>query len=240
MMNCTVRMDPENLRAVVKKGSRKALFKAAAFAMRMARQKIRFRKNKSSIPGQPPFKHRTGSNSFSHSIVFAVDHSGESAVIGPRREAKPADPDGPVPHVLEFGGRTTAGQNSLWFSKNAPEGLNSVDSIAAYFRSIGFGPLFMGPSPDSVIQSAGPASAAKLRKRRAPDFSRKSDGSYRLIYYVSTPIISDRQARRAAENVVRYFGLPASASSVIAPRPFMGPTLTENQDKISSFWKNII
>lgn len=240
MMNCTVRMDPENLRAVVKKGSRKALFKAAAFTMRMARQKIRYRKNKSSLPGQPPYKHKTGSNSFSHSILFAVDTAGESAVIGPRREAKPANPGGPVPHTLEFGGAIVSGKNSLWFSKNAPVGLNSVDAIAAYFRSVGFGPLFMGPSAESVIQAAGPASASKLRKRRAPDFSRKSDGSYRLIYYVSTPVVSDRQARRAAENVVRYFGLPASAASSIAPRPFMGPTLAENQDKISSFWKNII
>ena len=233
-------MEPENLRAIVKKESRKALFRAASFVMRMARQKIRFRKNRSSLPGQPPFKHKTGANSFSHSIRFAVDPAGTTAVIGPRREQKPANPDGPVPHTLEFGGRTSSGLNSLWFSKNAPAGLNSKASIAAYFRSVGFGPLFMGTSPESVTEKAGPASAAKIRKRRAPDFSRKTDGSYKMIFYVSVPILSARQADRAAENVVKYFGFPSVPASSIAPRPFMGPSLAENQQKIASFWKNII
>lgn len=241
MMTATVSMDTRELQAVVADGSKRALYRASGLLMQIARRKIRYRSyRKASLPGRPPFKHRTGANSFSHSIRFGVEPSGATAVIGPQRENKPTNPGGPVPRTLEFGGRTRAGKNSFWFSRRAPEGISSESQVAAYLQNQGYGPLFMGASPGAVEKQAGQGSGEKIRKKRAPDMKRSSDGSYKMIYYLSVKLRSARQARRAAKNVVKFFGFPGIASSSIAPRPFMGPTLRENYGKILPHWRNIV
>lgn len=235
---CKTEINTSALQTMVAKASRKAMFRAAGFAMTVARRKIRYRSYKmASAPGSAPFKHKNGPNSFSHSIRFAVDPAGTTAVIGPQREPeKPANVSGPVPHTLEFGGMTRADRNKVWFNQSAPE-LRTESEVAGYFRSKKFAPLYMGLSSGSVARASG---SKKVRSKKAPDFKRTGSGQYRLIYYVSAEMRSDRQARRAAKNVIKYFGYPGVAASFIAPRPFMGPTLSEHEGKILSFWKNIV
>jgi len=241
MMTAKVSIDTRSLQAAVADGSKRALYRASGLLMQIARRKIRYRSyRKASLPGRPPFKHRTGANSFSHSIRFGVEPSGTTAVIGPQRENKPMNPGGPVPRTLEFGGRTRAGKNMFWFNSRAPEGIRDEGQVAAFLQSRGFGPLFMGASQGAVEKQAGQGSGEKIRKKRAPDMKRKADGSYRLVYYLSVKLRSARQARRAAKNVVKFFGFPGIASSSIAPRPFMGPTLRENYGKILPHWRNIV
>ena len=239
-MATVIRMDTGKLTTIVKGGSRKAMYRASALLMRMARQKIRYRSyRRASEPGMPPFKHRTGANSFSHSILFGVDASATTAVIGPQKEMKPDNPSGPVPHTLEFGGRTREGKNAMWFSGKAPGGISSESQVASFLKSQGYGPIFMNTNQGAVSAKAGKNSSGKIRKKRAPDFSRKSNGSYRMVYYFNVKLRSDRQARKAARNVVKYFGYPAISASSIAARPFMGPTLRENEGKIRPFWKDL-
>jgi len=239
-MDVKIRMETSTLRTIVAKGSKKAMYRASALAMKMARQKIRYRTyRRASMPGQPPFKHRTGSNSFSHSIRFGIDAAGTTAVIGPQKTMQPNNPSGPVPHTLEFGGKTRATKNVMWYTNNAPMGAKTEDQIASFFKSQGYAPLFMGASMASVSAQVGGKSTGKIRKKKAPDFSRKANGSYRMVYYFTTKLRSDRQARRAAKNVIKYFGYPTIAAATIAPRPYMGPTLRENESKILSFWRDL-
>lgn len=211
------------------------MFKAGALMMRMARQKIRYRSYRTaSLPGSPPFKHTTGATSFSHSIRFAVDSAGTTAVIGPQRQNKAQNPSGTVPHTLEFGGRTRSSANAMWFqSHGVPPGLKTKAQVAAFFRRQGWGPIEMSSTPGALKSRRG------VLVRRAPDFSGRA-GRYKLIYYIPARITSGRQAARAADKVVRYFGYPSIASATIAARPFMGPTLRENQGKILDFWKKIV
>ena len=230
-----VKIDTGKLFLQVEKGNRAAMYKAGALMMRMARQKIRYRSYRtSSVPGAPPFKHTTGATSFSHSIRFAVDSAGTTVVVGPQRENKAMNPSGPVPRTLEFGGRTRKGSNSMWFqSRGVPPGITTKAQVAAFFRRQGWGPIRMSTSPGALKKRSG------VLVRRAPDRSGKA-GRYKLVYYIPARITSSRQAARAAENAVRYFGYPSIASSTIAPRPFMGPTLRENQGKILDFWEKIV
>ena len=237
---CKTEINTSALQTMVAKASRKAMFRAAGFAMTVARRKIRYRSYKmASAPGSAPFKHKNGPNSFSHSIRFAVDPAGTTAVIGPQREpAKPANASGPVPHTLEFGGMTRAGKNIMWFNRTAPETLRTESSVADFLRSRKYVPLFMAESSGAVARAAG--TTRYIRRKKAPDFGRTGSGQYKMVYYLSIKARSDRQARRAAKNVIKYFGYPGVAASVIAPRPFMGPTLSEHEGKILSFWQNIV
>ena len=234
-----VKMDTSALRLMVASASKKAMYRAAGFAMTAARRKIRYRSYRTaSAPGSPPFKHKQGANSFSHSIRFSVDPAGTTAVIGPQREAKPANVSGPVPHTLEFGGKTRPGTNTLWFHRSPPSGLKSESAIASFLRSQKYAPLFMGESYAAVTRAA--RTTNWIRKKKAPNFSRTATGQYRMIWYLSVKMRTDRQARRAAKNVIKYFGYPQTAAGTIAPRPYMGPTLREYEGRILNYWRNLI
>ena len=239
MIDVSVKADinSRELKQLVHKANKKAMYKSSMLATKMARQKIRYRSYRmSSRPGRPPFKHSTGSRSFSHSIRFAVDSAGTTAVIGPQRESKQLNPSGPVPRTLEFGGRTRRGRNTMWFvRRDVPWGASSKKQVADYFRKEGWGPLYMGTNQMQVSRRAG---NRPVLSKKVPD--PKSPGKYKLVYYFAIPIRSEKQAEIAADNVVKYFGYPTTAANTIAPRPFMGPTLQENGGKIMSFWKNII
>ena len=242
-MTSHTNFDEKKLKQTVAEANKKAMHKSAAFIMRMARQRIRLRKYRmASRPGQSPFKHRAGSNSFSHSIRFGVDAAGTTAVIGPRREMeKPENASGPVPHTLEFGGTTRPDRNVMWFqTKNAPVGATSVGEVANWFASRGRAPLFMATTPSELRRRAKwNMPDDKIRVKKAIDPRRRRDGRYRLIYYYYAKISSSKQAMKAAKQVVKYFGYPTVAASHIAARPYMGPTLAENQEKISAFWRNL-
>jgi len=80
--------------------TRRVLSKFGAYVRRSARSSIRKRK-RPSVPGQPPSSHTGLLRKF---IYFTFDPDRRSVVIGPvplhRRTSN-------VPHVLEYGGRTT-------------------------------------------------------------------------------------------------------------------------------------
>lgn len=86
------------LRAV-DKAKRAVLSKAGAFIRQRAKTSIRQRKG-SAPPGQPPHSHTGLLRKF---IFFGYDRSSDSVVVGP----VPIKRSSEVPHVLEFGGRTT-------------------------------------------------------------------------------------------------------------------------------------
>ena len=241
-MNITVKsfVDENTLRATVATASRRSMYKASALAMRMARQKIRFRSYKiSSRPGAPPFKHTKGSGSFSHSIRFYVDGAGTTAVIGPQKEGSRVNPSGPIPKTLEFGGRVSKRPNTMWFQKrNVPWGIKSRSELVSFIRRQGHGPLYMATRPSALRARLG---NRPLSVKRAPNFKRSGDShSYNMVYYLNARITSNKQADMAAGNIIRHFGYPSTAAATIAPRPFMGPTLRENEKKILSFWQNCI
>ena len=230
--------EENQLRTVVGAASRKSMYKASAFAMKMARQKIRYRSYKvSSRPGSPPYKHGRGNRSFSHSIRFFVDGAGTTAVIGPQKEGSKVNPSGPIPKTLEFGGKTSRRPNTMWFSRrNVPWGAKSRGEITAWVLKQKYGPLYMSNRLSALRNKLGNRT---LNMRRAPDLS-GARGSYKVVHYLTARITTVRQANKAAENIIRHFGYPSVAASTIAPRPFMGPTLRENQTKILSFWQSII
>lgn len=240
--------------------SRKAMYRASGYLMQCARRKIRYRSYRmSSRPGLPPFKHRTGSNSFSHSIRFGVDAAGTTALIGPQRENKPENVSGPVPHTLEFGGRISAGPNVFWWQKkNAPMTARSVSAVAAWVQQQGWGPLFVGKSYADVQSQAHlaeiskvvkdksdrgliPQERIKIKRTSLRDPSKKyKPGQYELVYYLPMRIKTARQANRAAKNIVAKFGYPTIAASDLKSRPYMGPTLEENRENIAPFWRDIV
>jgi len=233
-----VTMDTGGLTALIERGSKKAMYRASGLLMRMARQKIRFRTRAvKSQPGRPPFKHTSGPNSFSHSIRFSVDPSGSSAVIGPERQSKPGNPGGPAPHTLEFGGTSRAGKSGTWFSGKAPAGLSGISQVADFFKTQGWGPVIMGEDISAVKAEVGPACSGRIQKKKAPA---NGGNSFRTVYYYQVKIRTARQARRAAENAVKYFGYPGIKAGTVKPRPYMGPTLRENFEKIHAFWRDVV
>jgi len=237
-----VTMDTGGLTALIERGSKKAMYRASGLLMRMARQKIRYRSYMmKSDPGNPPFKHMTGANSFSHSIRFAVDPNGMTSVIGPERQAKPGNPGGPAPHTLEFGGISAPGNNTLWFtqSKRVPPGVTTVSQVADFFKSWGWGPLFLDENRDVVAAGVGRKWSRRISHKKAPIFKSKPL-QFRTVYYFSVKMRTMRQARRAAENAVKYFGYPVVRSGTVKARPYMGPTLVENFERIHVFWRDVV
>jgi hypothetical protein len=83
----------------VDKAKRRTLSRAGAFIRQSARTSIRPRRG-TSRPGNPPYSHEGSLRRF---ILFGYDPQTESVVVGPvgfRRSI--------APHVLEFGGMTSA------------------------------------------------------------------------------------------------------------------------------------
>lgn len=235
MIKISVKNDikPARMKKAARKGSLKALTRAAAYVRAVAKRKIRTRKKKASKPGQPPFDHRM----FKQSIRFSVSEKDLTAHIGPQRISKPENLDGPVPHTLEFGGIAADSPNRAWFVKKAPK-MTSISQVADYFQAVKFGPLFMANSPAEVVNQARKGHNAgdwqnRIRKR-------KNEISGKTVFFLSVPIRSRRMAIRAAKNVVQEFGFPTTSRAVIAPRPFMGPSLEESKSTIAQFWKNTI
>ncbi|MBE6380044.1 MAG: hypothetical protein E7047_03860 [Lentisphaerae bacterium] len=237
MMN-SCHFETQRLQHIVAAANKRAMYRAAGLMMRIARRKIHYRSYRiASAAGMPPYKHSKGANDFGKSIQFAVDPAGTTAVIGPARTYSiPRNISGPVPHTLEFGGITRPGKNSLWYQKNAPD-MRTESALAQFFRAQPYAPLFMGTNAGQVAQASG---STRLRKKRAPNFSRSATGQYRIVYYLPVKMRSDRQARKVAKNVKKYFGYPTTTAGRVAPRPYMGPTLSQGKSKVLSFWKNVI
>ena len=175
MIECRANFEGAKISAAAQKGGLAGLFKSAAFLMRVARQKIRFRRRKVSQPGEPPFQHSHGQQSFRHTIQFAVDKQAMTAYIGPQKVSGKVGKD--VPRTLEFGGMTGPAANPTWYKTDGvPAGLDNVSAIAAWLMKEGYGPLFMAGSESAVINQAsrgkGPGKnsdlARHIQKRTNP------------------------------------------------------------------------
>ena len=248
MIEAKTEFHGQKIQAKANKGGLAGLYKSAASLMRVARQKIRFRKNKSSIPGQPPFQHSKGGNSFKHTIQFAIDKENLTAYIGPQKVSDRRGKD--VPRTLEFGGMTSPSANPNWYQvNNVPEGMNNVSAIASWLLKQGYGPIFMAGSESGVINQAAAGRARYSRARISAERKvnsnhklfqyirrRKIKGTNKTVFYMPFPIKTFRQARRAAENIVQYYGMPTIKPRHIAPRPFMAPTLSESKNSLAKYF----
>ena len=154
------------------RGGVKGLYRAAAFLMRCAQRKIKYRKHKSSAPGNPPFQHGKGKTSFRHLVQFAVDEKNAAAYIGPRKIYGKKGND--VPHVLEFGGMTSPAANPLWYQTEVPQNVKTQADIANWLlESQKYGPLFMAGSEFSGTREIFQKKNCRKQKNKAGsvDFS---------------------------------------------------------------------
>ena len=176
-MDAKLTFDAARLRGMVERANAKAMYRAAGFLMRVAQQKIRYRKfGVSSEPGSPPYKHTHGQQSFSHAIKFIVEDHGASAVIGPTRKPNGTVSafGGTVPHTLEFGGVTQKGTAASWYRSDVTAaGLRTEDGIAAWLLHEGWGPVFAGTSEAGVVNQI-------LRSEGEARMSRRSGSRSRL------------------------------------------------------------
>lgn len=240
MIECRANFDGAKISAAAQKGGIEGLFRSAAFLMRVARQKIKFRRRKISQPGEPPFQHSHGQQSFRHSIQFAVDKQHMTAYVGPQKISGKAGKN--VPRTLEFGGMTGPAANPTWYKTNGvPNGLDNVSAIAAWLMKEGFGPLFMAGSESAVISQANHGKAPGNKNELSRHIQKRTNpGTKKTVYYMPVPIRTMKQATQAAENIVRNFGLPKIKSHYISPRPFMGPTLENSRNSLAQFFSKTI
>lgn len=244
-MRAYTNFDGQRLTRIVASGNAKAMVRAAAYLRGVARRKVRRRKRGSSAPYTPPFAH---SGVFKASILFGGNNSKTDVLIGPERlsTGRTNASGDPIPKILEEGGMAATGMNGLWIHRSVPPGVRDVSSIASYFRSLGKGPIAYGGTPAQadakVAASDMTTTTGRAGKRKFGVHPRRwSPILGKRVYLTYIRINTERQARKVAQTVVDVFGYPVTDKSVrIAPRPLMGPTLAENQDKISAFWRNIV
>jgi hypothetical protein len=236
-MSAHTNFDGSRLTRIVAEGSGKAVVRAAAYLRGVAKRKVRRRKHVSSPEGSPPYAH---SGVFKASILFGVDAAKTTAVIGPERlvSGRTNRSGQTVPGILEYGGMAALGMNALWIHRRVPRGVNDLSGIAAYFRSIGRGPIAYGGSP---TEADAKVSGSDNRKRKFARHPRRwSPVLKRKVYLTYIPIATDVQARKVAKTVVDVFGYPVTNRPIrIAARPLMAPTLAENREKVSAFWRNL-
>ena len=259
-----VELSDDKLRQLVGAANEAAMRRASAFLMRVAQRKIRYRRYGTvSKKGDPPFKHTTGQQSFSHAIKFLVEDHGASAVIGPTRKPNGTIGafGGTVPNTLEFGGYTPKGWTAGgWYRGDvAAAGLRTESAIADWALRVGFGPIFAGENETSVINQIAQYDEGRQLTRREISRRRKADPRARIfrdiykrdlwkgktkeegirrVYLADFSVRTPHQARKAAANIVKFFGVPKVGPFEVAARPFMGPTLQEHLADLSGFWRD--
>lgn len=210
------------------------LVKAASYVRTTIKRSIRYRKNKESSPGRPPFDHGT----FRKSVRFSVDRANLTAYIGPSRllRAK-ANPDGKsVPETLEFGGTARVGMKR-WFVKNPPE-MNSLSELAAYFHKVGYGPMFMANTPSGVMDQAADYMHWKRPPKYQGNIRQRQNKLGQHKFYLSLPLKSQKMAARAARLVAQNFGMPKKQVINVAARPYLAPGLEKAKSSLAAFFKN--
>lgn len=236
--NARINWKIKKVQDAVKKGEIASLYRAAAYVRGVVKRKLRRRKHKVSPPGSPPFVHASGGRDFKRSIVFAVDKKEVAAYIGPQRMISQTNSEGkPAPNVLEFGGKSTPGHNAAWFRKKNVGPLKNKNQVAAYFRSAGFGPVYMSTARNSIASGKSAAQQKDLKRRIKSKFSHYVK---KKIYYVDLKIQSEKMAFRAAENTIQFFGYPYVPAGNIEPRPFMGPSLNDAKSALAQFFRNSV
>lgn len=252
MIEAKAKFDGAKISAAAQKGGIAGLYKSAAFLMKVARQKIQYRRHKISTPGTPPYQHSKGRHSFKHTIQFAVDRQQMTAYVGPQKVSGKVGKD--VPKTLEFGGMTGPAPNPTWYqTDNVPAGLDSVSAIASWLLKEKYGPLFIAGSESGVVnqyfRGRGRYSRKQIAdsKKRKPDQwifrniqKRKNPGTKKTVYYITVPIRTMKQAQKAAENIVEHYGFPNIKAHYVSPRPFMGPTLDDSKNSLAQFFAKTI
>ena len=257
--------DGERLTRIVATGSGKALVRAAAYLRGVAKRKVKRRKRVSSPEGTPPYAH---SGIFKASILFGVDAGKTTAVIGPERlggtpsslamlgiagggSTRRNESGQTIPDILEHGGKGAAGVQQVWWNKptsalGRPRG-GDDSAITRFFKHLGFGPAYWAES--SATLQARNARRADVRKYRGSlSGGAKKQGwikrrfspmKKRRVFLQNIRITTVRQAVKVKDVVLELFGRPIKRGGQIAPRPLMAPTLAENQEKVSAFWRNL-
>ena len=251
MIECRAKFDGAKIRAAADKGSLEGLYRSAGLLMRIARQRIQFRRRTISTPGNPPYQHTKGKSSFRHTIQFAVDRQNLTAYVGPQKVSGKVGKD--VPKTLEFGGMTGPAANPTWYKTDGvpKSGLDSTSAIATWLLKEGYGPLFMAGSESGVVnqyfRGRGRYSRKQIAdsKKRKPDQwifrniqKRRNPGTKKTVYYITVPIRTTRQAEQAAENIVRHYGFARIRPHYVSPRPFMGPSLQDSRNSLAKFFAN--
>ena len=251
MIQCKASFDGAKIRAAADKGGIEGLYKSAALLMKVARQRIQFRRRTISTPGNPPYQHTKGKSSFRHTIQFAVDRRNLTAYVGPQKVSGKVGKD--VPKTLEFGGMTGPAANPTWYKTDGvpKSGLDSTSAIATWLLKEGYGPLFMAGSESGVVnqyfRGRGRYSRKQIAdsKKRKPDQwifrniqKRRNPGTKKTVYYITVPIRTTRQAAQAAENIVRHYGFARIRPHYVSPRPFMGPSLQDSRNSLAKFFAN--
>ena len=191
------------------RGTVKALGKAGAFLRTAARSKLRRRKSP-SMPGSPPSVHSRDNVATLKNILFGVQRERLSVVIGPvGLNMKSVD-----------GGAIVSGA--------VPGGLE-------FGKTIGIREKFKPFSMEGAIRAFGPR-AQEYRQ----EFGILPERTYRGIYKDDFAHRVDRSlggiwlgvGRRRRD---RY--LERTRNATYAARPFMGPALKQEREKLPGLWK---
>lgn len=262
-MSCHANFDGERLRHIVAQGSGKALVRAAAYLRGAAKRKVR-RGRKKSLPGQPPIAHTPA---FRASILFNVDAGRTTAVIGPEKfggtpksmqlfglssggARRENDAGQPLPDILEHGGQPIAGPEPFWWSSvrsiiGRPSG-NTEQHITRFFKHLGYGPGYWGTSAASVRRKSKRTGAASRLRASLPEggksrgwiYKRYSRIKRKNVFLQNIPTDTIQQAVKVKNVIMQVFGRPYSTARHVAPRPLMGPTLNDSNNKIAEFWRD--
>lgn len=252
-LECRTRFDGAKITDAAKRAGLTGLYRSAGLLMKIARQKIKYRRRTISKPGASPFQHSKGRQSFRHSIRFAIDRQNLAAYIGPQKIAGKVGKN--VPHTLEFGGMTGPAPNPTWYKTDGvPRGMNSESAIAAWLMREGYGPLFMAGSESGVVNQYFSSRGKKYSRQRIAESKkakpdqwifrniqrRKNPGTKKTVFYITVPIRSTKQAIQAAKNIVKFYGMPNIKPHYVSPRPFMGPSLQDSRNHLAEFFANTI
>lgn len=203
---------PDAVKQPVRRGNTAALRRSAAYLRKVARNRIKSRKNydTAAAPGGSPHTHGNG-KFFRNSILFAVD--GNAAYIGPAAFPGVGGRRQIIGAIHEFGGtvRPTAGNGRRrkatdWNSAKAGP-LRIEKGVLIFGR--------LKSRRQRRLAARLAASGAKLTAKNAKQ--RKSAKLMRL---------------EMAEKKGTPFHYPA--------RPTMGPALKAAEPHIAKFWENVV
>ena len=204
---------PGKLDQATRRGNTAALRRSSAYIRKVARNRIRKRKNydAASAPGQSPYTHGEG-RFFKNSIVFSVE--GNSAYIGPAAFSASDSRRKIIGAVHEFGGVYSPKVGSRRKRK------------ATDWNTAKAGPLRI----ENGRMVFGKLKSQKQRKRAA----RIAESGVEL------PKAKNEKARKSAKLMRLELAATAGKSFHYAPRPTMGPALTVSAPHIAGFWKDNI
>lgn len=201
-------VDRQKIEDRARRASFKALGKAGAFLRRGARSRLRRRKSP-SMPGNPPSVHSRDNVATLRNILFGVDASRLSMICGPVGLHLKSVEDGTL----------VAG---------------AVPGTLEFGKTIGIREKFKPFSMEGAIRAFGPR-AQEYRE----EFGILPERTYRGIYQQDFAQRVDRSLGGIWVGVGRKRRdryLERTRMATYAPRPFMGPTLQAEREKLPGLW----